>query len=93
MELCKKYEIKKFIQASSSSVYGNNESVPFKETDSVDRAISPYAATKYINEVYAEVFGRCYGVPTIGLRYFNVFGPRQDPHGAYAAVMPLWFAG
>ncbi len=58
----------------------------------IGRPLSPYAATKYIDEVYAGVFHRCYGLPTVGLRYFNVFGPRQDPNGAYAAVIPKWFA-
>ncbi len=58
----------------------------------IGRPLSPYAVTKYVNELYADVFGRSYGMPTVGLRYFNVFGPRQDPEGAYAAVIPRWAA-
>jgi UDP-N-acetylglucosamine 4-epimerase len=60
--------------------------------DTIGRPLSPYAVTKYVNELYADVFGRCYGLETVGLRYFNVFGPRQDPDGAYAAVIPKWIA-
>ena len=85
-------KIKRFVYAASSSTYGDHPALP-KVEENIGKPLSPYAATKYINEVYAEVFSRCYGVATMGLRYFNVFGPRQDPHGAYAAVMPLWFAG
>lgn len=79
LELCKKYEIKKFIQASSSSVYGNNESVPFKETDSVDCAISPYAATKKAGEIIGHVYHSLYNMDMIQLRFFTVYGPRQRP--------------
>lgn len=82
--------VKRFVYASSSSVYGDHPKLPKVETD-IGKPLSPYAATKYFNEVYADVFARCYGLETIGLRYFNVFGRRQDPEGAYAAVIPLWF--
>ncbi len=81
--------VEKFIYAASSSTYGDHESTP-KVEDRIGRPLSPYAVTKYVNELYAEVFGRCYDQHTIGLRYFNVFGPRQDPKGAYAAVIPRW---
>jgi len=81
---------KRFVYASSSSVYGDHPKLPKVEAD-IGKPLSPYAATKYFNEVYADVFARCYGLETIGLRYFNVFGRRQDPEGAYAAVIPLWF--
>jgi len=80
----------RFVYASSSSVYGDHPGLPKVETD-IGKPLSPYAATKYVNEVYADVFSRCYGLETVGLRYFNVFGRRQDPEGAYAAVIPLWF--
>ena len=83
-------KVKRFIYASSSSVYGDHPALP-KVENKVGAPLSPYAATKATNEVYANVFSRCYGLPTVGLRYFNVFGPRQDPNGAYAAVIPLWF--
>lgn len=85
----KENKIDRFVFASSSSVYGDDLSLPKKE-DIVGNVLSPYAATKKINEIYAEVFGRTYDIKTIGLRYFNVFGKRQDPNGAYAAVIPLW---
>ena len=78
-----------FVYAASSSTYGDEPNLP-KIEDRIGRPLSPYAATKAFNEVYADVFRRTYGLRTIGLRYFNVFGPRQDPHGAYAAVIPLW---
>jgi UDP-N-acetylglucosamine/UDP-N-acetylgalactosamine 4-epimerase len=81
----------RFIYAASSSTYGDHPGVP-KMEDAIGRPLSPYAVTKYANELYAEVFARCYGVSTIGLRYFNIFGPRQDPEGAYAAVIPKWIA-
>ena len=81
----------RFVYASSSAVYGDHPALP-KVEDQIGRCLSPYAATKYMNEVYAEVFARCYGMETIGLRYFNVFGPRQDPLGPYAAVIPRWIA-
>ena len=79
LEMCKKYGIKKFIQASSSSVYGNNKSVPFKETDVVDFAISPYAATKKSGEVMGHVYHKLYGIDMIQLRFFTVYGPKQRP--------------
>lgn len=82
--------VKRFVYASSSSVYGDHPGLPKLENE-IGNPLSPYAATKYFNEVYADVFARCYGLETIGLRYFNVFGRRQDPEGMYAAVIPLWF--
>jgi UDP-N-acetylglucosamine 4-epimerase len=81
--------VKRFVYASSSSVYGDEPNLPKVETR-VGRVLSPYAGTKWINEVYAGVFQLSYGMECIGLRYFNVFGPRQDPDGPYAAVMPKW---
>ncbi len=81
---------RRFVYACSSSTYGDSPALP-KVEDQIGRPLSPYAVTKYANELYAEVFSRCYGIETIGLRYFNVFGPRQDPNGAYAAVIPGWF--
>lgn len=84
-------KVKRFVFASSSSVYGDDPTLP-KVESRTGRVLSPYAATKHINEVYASVFERTYGIQTIGLRYFNVFGPRQDPNGAYAAVIPRWMA-
>lgn len=83
--------VKRFVYASSSSVYGDEPSLP-KHEDRVGGPLSPYAATKAINEVYASVYQQAFGFPTIGLRYFNVFGPRQDPDGPYAAVIPKWLA-
>lgn len=83
--------VKRFVYASSSSVYGDSPVMPKRE-DRIGRQLSPYAVSKYTNELYAGVFGRCYGLETIGLRYFNVFGPRQDPNGPYAAVIPRWIA-
>jgi UDP-N-acetylglucosamine 4-epimerase len=83
--------VDRFVYAASSSTYGDSTALP-KVEDVIGRPLSPYAVTKYMNELYADVFARCYGVKTIGLRYFNVFGPRQDPNGAYAAVIPLWTA-
>ncbi len=80
---------KRFVYAASSSTYGDHPALP-KVEDQIGEPLSPYAVTKYVNELYAKVFGRVYGTPTIGLRYFNVFGPRQDPNGAYAAVIPRW---
>ena len=79
--------IKRFIYAASSSTYGDSESLP-KVENVIGRPLSPYAVTKYVNELYADVFKRTYDIDTIGLRYFNVFGRRQDPNGAYAAVIP-----
>lgn len=84
-------DVKRFVYASSSSVYGDHPALR-KVEPNIGRPLSPYAATKLIDEIYADVFCRCYGLPVIGLRYFNVFGPRQDPEGAYAAVIPRWFA-
>ena len=80
-------KVKRFVYASSSSVYGDNASLP-KVEDSIGRALSPYAITKQLNELYARNFHELYGIDTVGLRYFNVFGKRQDPAGAYAAVIP-----
>jgi len=81
--------VQRFVYASSSATYGDAPELP-KIEERIGRPLSPYAATKLFDEIYAEVFGRCYGTATIGLRYFNVFGPRQDPEGAYAAVIPRW---
>ncbi len=83
--------VKRFVYAASSSTYGDHPGLP-KVEDKIGKPISPYAVTKYVNELYAEVFARSYGFESIGLRYFNVFGPRQDPTGAYAAVIPKWTA-
>ncbi len=90
LKVASESKVKKLVYASSSSVYGSHKRLPKKEGVIGDQ-MSPYAATKYINELYAGVFSRVYGIKTLGLRYFNVFGPRQDPYGAYAAVIPLWF--
>lgn len=84
-------KVKSFTYAASSSTYGDHPGLP-KVEDTIGKPLSPYAVTKYVNELYADVFARCYGFNTIGLRYFNVFGPRQDPEGAYAAVIPKWIA-
>ncbi|WP_375239096.1 SDR family oxidoreductase [Aurantibacter sp.] len=80
-------EVKRFVYAASSSTYGDSESMP-KVEDIIGKPLSPYAITKYVNELYADIFSKTYGLETIGLRYFNVFGRRQDPNGAYAAVIP-----
>ncbi len=80
---------KRFVYAASSSTYGDHPDLP-KIESVIGQPLSPYAVTKYVNELYADVFARCYETSSIGLRYFNVFGPRQDPDGAYAAVIPLW---
>jgi len=79
--------IRRFVYAASSSTYGDSESLP-KVEDKIGKPLSPYAITKYVNELYADIFSKTYGIETIGLRYFNVFGRRQDPNGAYAAVIP-----
>ncbi|MBP6556965.1 MAG: SDR family oxidoreductase [Flavobacterium sp.] len=79
--------VKRFVYAASSSTYGDSESLP-KVEDKIGKPLSPYAITKYVNELYADIFAKTYGLETIGLRYFNVFGRRQDPNGAYAAVIP-----
>ena len=83
--------VKSFIYAASSSTYGDHPSLP-KIEGNIGKPLSPYAVTKYVNELYADVFNRSFNLNTIGLRYFNVFGPRQDPNGAYAAVIPKWTA-
>ncbi|HLR13555.1 MAG TPA: SDR family oxidoreductase [Burkholderiaceae bacterium] len=80
-----------FVYAASSSTYGDHEALP-KVEETIGKPLSPYAVTKYVNELYADVFARCYGLGSVGLRYFNVFGRRQDPEGAYAAVIPKWIA-
>ena len=83
--------VKRFIYAASSSTYGDSEALP-KVEDVIGKPLSPYAVTKYVNELYADVFSKTYGMETIGLRYFNVFGRNQDPNGAYAAVIPKFVA-
>jgi UDP-N-acetylglucosamine 4-epimerase len=83
--------VKRFVYASSSAIYGDSPELPKVEAR-IGRPLSPYAATKNINEVYAQSFAVAYGLSWVGLRYFNVFGPRQDPAGAYAAVIPAWIA-
>lgn len=83
--------VQRFVYAASSSTYGDHPGLP-KVEDQIGRPLSPYAVTKLVNELYADVFARTYGFKSIGLRYFNVFGPRQDPDGAYAAVIPKWIA-
>lgn len=84
-------KVKKFVYAASSSTYGDHPSLP-KVEDVIGKPLSPYAVTKYVNELYADVFARTYGFNVVGLRYFNVFGQRQDPDGAYAAVIPKWIS-
>jgi UDP-N-acetylglucosamine 4-epimerase len=83
--------VKRFVYAASSSTYGDHPDLP-KVEEKIGNPLSPYAVTKLVNELYAQVFARTYGFKTIGLRYFNIFGRRQDPDGAYAAVIPKWFA-
>ncbi|RDC62725.1 SDR family oxidoreductase [Adhaeribacter pallidiroseus] len=85
----KDQQVKRFVYAASSSTYGDSKALP-KVEENIGRPLSPYAVTKYANELYADVFGKTYGMEIIGLRYFNIFGPRQDPNGAYAAVIPLF---
>lgn len=87
----KEHKVSRFVYAASSSTYGDHPALPKLEAN-IGNPLSPYAVTKYVNELYADVFSRCYGFHSVGLRYFNVFGPRQDPHGAYAAVIPKWTA-
>ncbi len=87
----KNAQVKSFTYAASSSTYGDHPALP-KVEDQIGKPLSPYAVTKYVNELYADVFARSYGFNSIGLRYFNVFGKRQDPNGAYAAVIPKWIA-
>lgn len=82
-------QVERFVYAASSSTYGDSEKLP-KVEEEIGKPLSPYAITKYVNELYADVFAASYGMQCIGLRYFNVFGKRQDPNGAYAAVIPLW---
>lgn len=89
LDAARQAQVKSFVYAASSSTYGDHPQLP-KVEDIIGKPLSPYAVTKYVNELYAEVFYRCYGFSTIGLRYFNVFGKRQDPNGAYAAVIPKW---
>ena len=84
-------KVKRFVYAASSSTYGDHPGLP-KVEDHIGKPLSPYAVTKYVNELYADVFGKTYDLKSIGLRYFNVFGPRQDPKGTYAAVIPKWIA-
>jgi len=84
-------KVQRFVYAASSSTYGDHPDLP-KIEDKIGKPLSPYAVTKLVNELYAAVFARTYGFKTIGLRYFNIFGGRQDPHGAYAAVIPKWIA-
>ncbi|GAO34661.1 NAD-dependent epimerase/dehydratase [Sulfuricella sp. T08] len=84
-------QVRRFVYAASSSTYGDHPGLP-KVEDLIGKPLSPYAVTKYVNELYADVFARCYGFKTVGLRYFNIFGQRQDPEGAYAAVIPKWVA-
>lgn len=83
--------VRRFVYASSSSVYGSDPQLP-KIESRIGQPLSPYAVTKYVDELYAGVFARCYDMKTVGLRYFNVFGPRQNPEGAYAAVIPAWIS-
>lgn len=92
LDACRLQGIKRVVYASSSSVYGDSAGLP-KVEDRIGRPLSPYALTKFTNEMYADVFGRVYGLELIGLRYFNVFGPRQSPNGPYAAVIPLFIKG
>jgi UDP-N-acetylglucosamine/UDP-N-acetylgalactosamine 4-epimerase len=82
-------KVKQFVYASSSSVYGDEETLP-KQEDKIGNCLSPYAVSKKVNEIYADVFSSVYGIKLLGFRYFNIFGPRQDPDGAYAAVIPLF---
>ncbi len=84
-------KVKRFVYASSSSTYGDHPAL-LKVEDTIGKPLSPYAVTKYVNELYADVFSKTFGLQSIGLRYFNVFGPRQDPYGAYAAVIPKWIS-
>jgi UDP-N-acetylglucosamine 4-epimerase len=87
LSAAKDANVKRFIYAASSSTYGDSESLP-KVEEIIGKPLSPYAITKYVNELYADIFSKTYGIETIGLRYFNVFGRKQDPNGAYAAVIP-----
>jgi len=89
LHAAKNEKIKSFVYAASSSTYGDHQDLP-KVEDKIGNPLSPYGLTKYVNELYADIYNRVYGFQSIGLRYFNVFGPRQDPDGAYAAVIPKW---
>ena len=91
LQAAKEAGVKGFVYAASSSTYGDHPALPKVEAN-IGKPLSPYAVTKYVNELYSDVFSRCYGFHSTGLRYFNVFGPRQDPNGAYAAVIPKWTA-
>ena len=91
LQAAREAEVRRMVYAGSSAVYGDHPGVPSLE-DQTGQALSPYAVTKHVNEQYAAIFARCYGFQSIGLRYFNVFGPRQDPRGAYLAVIPAWIA-
>ena len=91
LEAARRAGVRRFVYASSSSVYGDSPTLPKVESD-LGRPLSPYAVTKLADELYATVYGELHGMETVGLRYFNVFGPRQDPEGAYAAVIPKWIA-
>lgn len=90
MEAAVRQGVRRVVFAASSSTYGDSPGLP-KVEDKIGKPLSPYAVTKYVNELYADVYARTYGLEYIGLRYFNVFGPKQDPNGAYAAVIPLFF--
>jgi UDP-N-acetylglucosamine 4-epimerase len=92
LDAAKAAGVRRVVYASSSSVYGDHPGLP-KHEEAIGRQLSPYAASKHCDELYAFAFARCYGMELVGVRYFNVFGPRQDPNGPYAAVVPLWFAG
>jgi UDP-N-acetylglucosamine 4-epimerase len=91
LDAARRAGVRRFIYAASSSTYGDNATLPKREAN-IGKPLSPYAMTKLANEIYAETYARSYGFASIGLRYFNVFGPRQDPEGAYAAVIPQWAA-
>ena len=91
LDAARRTGVQRFVYAASSSTYGDSPGLP-KIEHTIGRPLSPYAVTKYLNELYADVYSRCYGIETMGLRYFNIFGPRQDPNGPYAAVIPLWAA-
>lgn len=91
LDAARRIGVKSFVYAASSSTYGDSAALP-KVEDKIGAPLSPYAVTKLVNEIYAKVYFRCYGFRATGLRYFNVFGPRQDPDGAYAAVIPKWTA-
>ena len=91
LQAAKEAKVKSFTYAASSSTYGDHPALP-KVEENIGNPLSPYAVTKYVNELYAGVYAKTYDFKTIGLRYFNVFGQRQDPNGAYAAVIPKWTA-